>query len=279
VGAINLYSKALEQQPANAVLFANRAFAHIKIEEYGSAVADASKAVESDPSYAKVCVRVWVSGWEGVCVCVCVCVCVVWRAASSAGAGATANAAACACKCLWVARLQPTVLHACCGALRRASAGLLPAWRRQLHAGQVQRGAQGLQDGARAGACVPYSAGAAVAVVVLWGMRGSGSSRCHPCSALVPAPHRSLQAAAAQPVPPNRHSHTHAHPPPKHTHTHIHTHTHTHARARAHPHMRMPVAPGRVRQNAAPGCTPRRLPRLRRGTPTCAQSWQSASAP
>jgi tetratricopeptide (TPR) repeat protein len=67
--AINLYTQALEHQPANAVLYANRAFAHIKIEEYGSAVIDASKAVDADPSYAKVgvgwvlCVHV-VCGWR-----------------------------------------------------------------------------------------------------------------------------------------------------------------------------------------------------------------------
>lgn len=49
-----MYTQAIDLQPENAVLYANRAFAHIKIEEYGSAVADASKAVQADPSYAKV---------------------------------------------------------------------------------------------------------------------------------------------------------------------------------------------------------------------------------
>jgi tetratricopeptide (TPR) repeat protein len=53
-GAVHLYSQAIELQPQNAVLYANRAFAHIKIEEYGSAVMDASKAIDADPSYAKV---------------------------------------------------------------------------------------------------------------------------------------------------------------------------------------------------------------------------------
>jgi serine/threonine-protein phosphatase 5 len=52
--AVHLYTQALEIQPDNAVLYANRAFAHIKIEEYGSAVMDASKAIEADPAYAKV---------------------------------------------------------------------------------------------------------------------------------------------------------------------------------------------------------------------------------
>ncbi len=53
-GAVHLYSQAIELQPENAVLYANRAFAHIKREEYGSAVMDASKAIAADPSYAKV---------------------------------------------------------------------------------------------------------------------------------------------------------------------------------------------------------------------------------
>lgn len=51
---MQLYTQAIELQPDNAVLYANRAFAHIKIEEYGSAVIDASKAITADPSYAKV---------------------------------------------------------------------------------------------------------------------------------------------------------------------------------------------------------------------------------
>lgn len=52
--AVHLYTQAIDLQPDNAVLYANRAFAHIKIEEYGSAVMDASKAIEADPTYAKV---------------------------------------------------------------------------------------------------------------------------------------------------------------------------------------------------------------------------------
>jgi tetratricopeptide (TPR) repeat protein len=52
--AVHLYTQATEIQPDNAVLYANRAFAHIKIEEYGSAVMDASKAIAADPTYAKV---------------------------------------------------------------------------------------------------------------------------------------------------------------------------------------------------------------------------------
>lgn len=49
-----LYSQAIELNDKNAVYWANRAFAHIKLEEYGSAVQDATKAIEIDPEYSKV---------------------------------------------------------------------------------------------------------------------------------------------------------------------------------------------------------------------------------
>ncbi|KAJ6880181.1 serine/threonine-protein phosphatase 5 isoform X1 [Populus alba x Populus x berolinensis] len=42
--AIDLYSQAIELNGDNAVYWANRAFAHSKLEEYGSAILDASKA-------------------------------------------------------------------------------------------------------------------------------------------------------------------------------------------------------------------------------------------
>ncbi|KAI4385064.1 hypothetical protein MLD38_003130 [Melastoma candidum] len=51
--AINLYTKAIELNPNNAVYWANRAFAHTKLEEYGSSIQDASKAIEIDPKYSK----------------------------------------------------------------------------------------------------------------------------------------------------------------------------------------------------------------------------------
>ncbi|CAD6334342.1 unnamed protein product [Miscanthus lutarioriparius] len=51
--AIELYSQAIELNSSNAVYFANRAFAHTKLEEYGSAVQDATKAIEIDPRYSK----------------------------------------------------------------------------------------------------------------------------------------------------------------------------------------------------------------------------------
>lgn len=53
VQAIDLYTQAIELNNQNAVYWANRAFAHIKLEEYGSALEDASKAIEVDPRYSK----------------------------------------------------------------------------------------------------------------------------------------------------------------------------------------------------------------------------------
>ena len=58
------YSKAIDLNPTSAVYFANRAFAHIKLENYGAAVADATSAINLDPKYIKV---------RGVHVCVRVC--------------------------------------------------------------------------------------------------------------------------------------------------------------------------------------------------------------
>lgn len=52
--AIVKYSKALELSPTNVKLLANRAFAHLKLENYGSAVEDSSKAIELDATFIKV---------------------------------------------------------------------------------------------------------------------------------------------------------------------------------------------------------------------------------
>jgi serine/threonine-protein phosphatase 5 len=51
--AIVLYTQAIELTSQNPVYWANRAFAHTKLEEYGSAVQDASRAIEIDPKYSK----------------------------------------------------------------------------------------------------------------------------------------------------------------------------------------------------------------------------------
>lgn len=50
---MDCYSDAIDLDDANAVYFANRAFCHLKLENYGSAQQDASKAIELDPDYAK----------------------------------------------------------------------------------------------------------------------------------------------------------------------------------------------------------------------------------
>lgn len=52
--AIDLYTQAIELNGRNAVYFANRAFAHLRLEEYGSAIQDATQAIEVDPKYSKV---------------------------------------------------------------------------------------------------------------------------------------------------------------------------------------------------------------------------------
>eukprot|EP00741_Cyanophora_paradoxa_P015522 tig00020902_g14983.t1 len=54
--AVDLYSKAIDLAPS-AVLYSNRAFAHIKIEEYGSAVEDATQAIKLDRNFIKAYYR------------------------------------------------------------------------------------------------------------------------------------------------------------------------------------------------------------------------------
>ncbi|MBA0779521.1 hypothetical protein Gotri_003771 [Gossypium trilobum] len=44
--AIDLYTQAIELNSQNAVYWANRSLAHTKLEEYGSAIQDATKAIE-----------------------------------------------------------------------------------------------------------------------------------------------------------------------------------------------------------------------------------------
>ncbi|KAK8939686.1 Serine/threonine-protein phosphatase 5 [Platanthera guangdongensis] len=51
--SIDLYSEAINLNGHNAVYWANRAFAHTKLEEYGCAVQDATKAIEINPKYSK----------------------------------------------------------------------------------------------------------------------------------------------------------------------------------------------------------------------------------
>lgn len=63
------YTQAIEARPKHAIYWANRAAAHIRLEEYGSAIADASQAIEVDPDYIKVrrrrCGRGESRAWSG----------------------------------------------------------------------------------------------------------------------------------------------------------------------------------------------------------------------
>lgn len=51
--ALEWYSKAIDIQP-QAVYYSNRAFVHIKLENYGSALEDSEAAIKLDKNYAKV---------------------------------------------------------------------------------------------------------------------------------------------------------------------------------------------------------------------------------
>ncbi|KAL3521576.1 hypothetical protein ACH5RR_019725 [Cinchona calisaya] len=55
--AVDLYSQAISVSPKNADLFADRAQANIKLNNFTEAVADANKAIELDPSIAKAYLR------------------------------------------------------------------------------------------------------------------------------------------------------------------------------------------------------------------------------
>ena len=55
--AVDVYTQALEVDPSNKVtnskIFHNRALSHIHLKQYAAAIADASRALELDPSYTK----------------------------------------------------------------------------------------------------------------------------------------------------------------------------------------------------------------------------------
>ncbi|KAI9374934.1 hypothetical protein BJX61DRAFT_532015 [Aspergillus egyptiacus] len=51
--AIDFYTQAIEKYDKEPSFFSNRAQAHIKLEAYGFAIADATKALELDPGYVK----------------------------------------------------------------------------------------------------------------------------------------------------------------------------------------------------------------------------------
>src|SRR5574343_808361 len=51
--AIDLYTKGLDLNPRSAILYANRSASQLKLENYGLAEQDATKAIECDPNYIK----------------------------------------------------------------------------------------------------------------------------------------------------------------------------------------------------------------------------------
>jgi serine/threonine-protein phosphatase 5 len=51
--AIEWYNKALEVYPNSAIVLANRSACNLKLENYGFAESDATKAIEADPKYIK----------------------------------------------------------------------------------------------------------------------------------------------------------------------------------------------------------------------------------
>ena len=55
--AIELYAKAIEVNPHNAVLYANRSIANLKVESFGYALTDANAAIKCDKNYLKAYYR------------------------------------------------------------------------------------------------------------------------------------------------------------------------------------------------------------------------------
>ncbi|XP_055307629.1 serine/threonine-protein phosphatase 5 [Sitodiplosis mosellana] len=51
--AIEMYTKAIELDPKNAVYYANRSLAHLRLEMFGSSLEDGILAVKNDPTYLK----------------------------------------------------------------------------------------------------------------------------------------------------------------------------------------------------------------------------------
>uniref|UniRef100_A0A8C2SX94 Serine/threonine-protein phosphatase n=1 Tax=Coturnix japonica TaxID=93934 RepID=A0A8C2SX94_COTJA len=55
--AVELYSRAIELNPTNAIYYGNRSLAYLRTECYGYALADATRAIELDSKYIKGCYR------------------------------------------------------------------------------------------------------------------------------------------------------------------------------------------------------------------------------
>ena len=64
--AIGYYSQAIELNPNIAVYYGNRSFAYLKMESYGYALIDASKALELDKTYVKVTVEIYYINNQGL---------------------------------------------------------------------------------------------------------------------------------------------------------------------------------------------------------------------
>ena len=60
--ALNYYSKAIEVDPSNAILYTNRAQTYIKLESYGFAIRDCDEALKQDPDSVKAYYR------KGICL-------------------------------------------------------------------------------------------------------------------------------------------------------------------------------------------------------------------
>lgn len=60
--AIDFYTAAIEKDNTQVSFYTNRAAANIKLEAYGYAIADCSKAIEIDPTNVKVAEPVFVVG-------------------------------------------------------------------------------------------------------------------------------------------------------------------------------------------------------------------------
>ena len=52
--AIDFYTQAIDKDDTDPSFFCNRAQTNLKLEAYGYAIADASKAIELDKNYVKV---------------------------------------------------------------------------------------------------------------------------------------------------------------------------------------------------------------------------------
>lgn len=53
VEAISKYTESIKINPKNAISFCNRAYANLKIENFGNVIEDATKSIELDPSHVK----------------------------------------------------------------------------------------------------------------------------------------------------------------------------------------------------------------------------------